>query len=190
VVISRVGGRKGGFAEKIREMSRLLVKWKSLERQSAITLETPGVCCENSQALCSIMSLACSLATSACICSASGSKFDLYAHPAAQFESPMLRTHGVEDESKGKFSFALIVLAKNSFKFSVSASLSCLVNSYLQARPVFRSYPPIPYSHASLRVIVVGFLNTIALIDIPWPALSRNLIHSFKSARAPGKIIA
>lgn len=148
------------------------------------------MCWEYSEASCIMIVLACSRAASACIGARSGSKFDLCCHPAEQFESPIARRHGAELASWGKLSFPVIIAAMNSFKLSVNTSRSSFVNSYRQARPDFRSKPPMPCSDASETVTVVGRRNTTELIEIPRRARRRNLIHRKRSSRAPGVTIA
>ena len=132
------GGKKGGFTSKSIAVSRLFVRWKSRERQSAMTLVIPGMCCEYSHAPNSIIVRAFSLAISLCIALVSGSKFDLWSHPTVQLESLMLRTQGEFVLSRGRFIFVFITLAINSFRLREKVSLSVFVNSYRQANPVSR----------------------------------------------------
>ena len=83
-----------------------------------------------------------------------------------------------------------ITLPINSFRFNVNDSRSLFVNSYRQAIPVLRQYPPTPYSQESDTAIVVGTLNITELIDMPRCARWRNFIQSLRSLLLSGVIIA
>ena len=45
-IIFICGGRKGGLAEYIMDISLLLGKWKSRDKLSATIFDMPGMCCE------------------------------------------------------------------------------------------------------------------------------------------------
>ena len=77
----------------------------------------------------------------------------------------------------------LIADAMYSLVLRVRACCSSSVKLYLQPIPVFGKKPPIPHSDESEKVVMVGFLKSTLLAEIPYFSDSRNSSQRSRSSR-------
>ena len=124
------------------------------------------------------------LATSLWMGASVGSWLDFLSHPTVLVLSLRFRMQGWG--TCGAWAAWISISTADpmySLVLRVNARCSSGVKWYLQPVPVWGQKPPIPNSDESENVVMVGFLNTIRLIEIPWWADWRKSSQRSRSSR-------
>ena len=172
----------GAFVCK-RERMAVSERWKSRDRQSAVTFCSPGMCWENSVASCLIRNDARCRARSSCCGLLTGSNVEWCIHPSALLLSVNASMCGwdVLCVSFVIDSMMVMIAAKNSRKFMEAFPWRRSGISHRHAGP-WREYPPRPHSHASEHTVEEG--RTVQMLLMLMPTVERERIIDFQSLRS------